>query len=126
MITLLEFDLDAGGFLRLLGFQQHFGDVRVPHRRGNALGPDEIADAAGALDHKPGFLRNTAVFGRLHFHEHVARIQFSPVDRLSTGPDALDLFGRHLNPADGLGQTLLLDFPLEGLLDLHFLVCRNS
>jgi len=88
--------------------------------------PIKIADATGALDHEPRPLRNPTVVGRLHLHEDITGVQLAFVDRLLAAADPLDLLGGHLNPADNVGQALLLDLPLQGFPDLHFLIRRNS
>ena len=88
--------------------------------------PMKSPTPAVPLIRNQAFSGDPAVVRGLHLHEHVTGVELAAVDRLLAGADPLDLLGGHLDPADDVGQALLLDLVREGIPHLHLLIRRNS
>ena len=65
-------------------------------------------------------LRNQVIEGQEEAAEKTAR------EIVNAGADPLDLLGGNLDPADDVGQALLLDLARQDIPHLHFLIRRNS
>ena len=126
LVALLVLGLERHLFVRALGFLEHLGLVLGGHRRGLAVGADEITHAVGFLDQEPDLLGDHAVLIEVELDEDVAGIELAVGLLPHAALHRADALGGDEDPSHDVLGAFDLDLAQQRLAHSIFFVARDS